>query len=166
MVGAGEGGRAGGSGAGVGGGQPFVDRSKVRILLCDSDPDSSRDVLRLLCNCSYQVTCAKSPRQVINMLNCEGAEIDIILAEVDLPVSKCFKMLKYIGRNKELRHIPIISKLSSSSHSSVQFLCHACSNDIVRMQLRSDVQQRRGFCCCQVLAARGSRVPGQAASHE
>jgi hypothetical protein len=26
----------------------------VRILLCDSDPDSSQDVRRLLCNCSYQ----------------------------------------------------------------------------------------------------------------
>ena len=122
MVGAGEGGRAGGSGAGVGGGQPFVDRSKVRILLCDSDPDSSRDVLRLLCNCSYQVTCAKSPRQVINVLNCEGAEIDIILAEVDLPVSKCFKLLKYIGRNKELRHIPIIM-MSNRDEVSVVVKC-------------------------------------------
>lgn len=124
MVGAGEGGRAGGSGAGVGAGagQPFVDRSKVRILLCDSDPDSSRDVLRLLCNCSYQVTCAKSPRQVINVLNCEGAEIDIILAEVDLPVSKCFKMLKYIGRNKELRHIPIIM-MSNRDEVSVVVKC-------------------------------------------
>ncbi|KAI4980565.1 hypothetical protein ZWY2020_021050 [Hordeum vulgare] len=124
MVGAGEGGRAGGSGAGVGAGagQPFVDRSKVRILLCDSDPDSSQDVLRLLCNCSYQVTCAKSPRQVINVLNCEGAEIDIILAEVDLPVSKCFKMLKYIGRNKELRHIPIIM-MSNRDEVSVVVKC-------------------------------------------
>ena len=61
------------------------------------------------------VTCAKSPRQVIDVLNCEGVEIDIILAEVDLPVSKCFKMLKYIARNKELRHIPIISELFSGS---------------------------------------------------
>jgi CheY-like chemotaxis protein len=57
------------------------------------------------------VTRAKSPRQVINILNYEGGEIDIILAEVDLPVSKCFKLLKYIARNKDLRHIPIISKL-------------------------------------------------------
>jgi pseudo-response regulator 1 len=73
------------------------------------------------------VTCAKSPRQVINLLNCEGAEMDIILAEVDLPVSKCFKMLKYIARNKELRHIPIISKLPSQFHASVQFLGHACT---------------------------------------
>lgn len=126
MVGAGEGGRVGGSGsgsgAGVGGGQSFVDRSKVRILLCDSDPDSSRDVLRLLRNCSYQVTCAKSPRQVINVLNCEGAEMDIILAEVDLPVSKCFKMLKYIARNKELRHIPIIM-MSNRDEVSVVVKC-------------------------------------------
>ncbi|KAK3158467.1 hypothetical protein QOZ80_2AG0137610 [Eleusine coracana subsp. coracana] len=104
MVGAGEVDRV----AGVAGGQQFVDRSKVRILLCDGDSNSSREVLRLLCNCSYQVTCAKSPRQVINILNYEGGEIDIILAEVDLPVAKCFKMLKYIARNKDLRHIPII----------------------------------------------------------
>jgi CheY-like chemotaxis protein len=58
----------------------------------------------------YPVTCAKSLREVINILNYEGGEIDIILAEVDLPVSKCFRMLKYIARNKDLRHIPIISK--------------------------------------------------------
>ncbi|KAM0891921.1 hypothetical protein ACQ4PT_026087 [Festuca glaucescens] len=120
---AGEAGRVGGGGAGVGGGgQPFVDRSKVRILLCDSDPDSSQDVLRLLCNCSYQVTCAKSPRQVINVLNREGAEMDIILAEVDLPVSKCFKMLKYIARNKELHHIPIIM-MSNRDDVSVVVKC-------------------------------------------
>ncbi|KAF0931598.1 hypothetical protein E2562_005563 [Oryza meyeriana var. granulata] len=121
MVGAGEGDRVGG-GAAVGGGQQFVDRSKVRILLCDSDPSSSREVLRLLCNCSYQVTCAQSPRQVINVLNCEAGEIDIILAEVDLPVSKCFKMLKYIARNKELRHIPIIM-MSNRDEVSVVVKC-------------------------------------------
>jgi hypothetical protein len=54
MVGAGEGDRVGGSGAAVAGGQQFVDRSKVRILLCDGGSNSSSEVLRLLCNCSYQ----------------------------------------------------------------------------------------------------------------
>ncbi|CAO2039694.1 unnamed protein product [Urochloa humidicola] len=126
MVGGGEGDRVGGSGGGagvgVGGGQQFVDRSKVRILLCDGDATSSREVLRLLCNCSYQVTCAKSPRQVINILNYEGGEIDIILAEVDLPVTKCFKMLKYIARNKDLRHIPIIM-MSNRDEVSVVVKC-------------------------------------------
>ncbi|CAL4886672.1 unnamed protein product [Urochloa decumbens] len=119
MVGGGEGDRVGGGG---GGGQQFVDRSKVRILLCDGDATSSREVLRLLCNCSYQVTCAKSPRQVINILNYEGGEIDIILAEVDLPVTKCFKMLKYIARNKDLRHIPIIM-ISNRDEVSVVVKC-------------------------------------------
>ncbi|KAF8692860.1 hypothetical protein HU200_039217 [Digitaria exilis] len=125
MVGGGEGDRVGGGGgggAGVGGGQQFVDRSKVRILLCDGDANSSQEVLRLLCNCSYQVTCAKSPRQVINILNYEGGEIDIILAEVDLPVTKCFKMLKYIARNKDLRHIPIIM-MSNRDEVSVVVKC-------------------------------------------
>lgn len=48
----------GGEGSGGGGGgkgyDPFIDRSKVRILLCDNDPKSSEEVLDLLCKCSYQ----------------------------------------------------------------------------------------------------------------
>lgn len=53
----------------------------------------------------------KSARQVIDALNAQGPDIDIILAEVDLPVAKGLKMLKYIARDKSLRRIPIISKL-------------------------------------------------------
>lgn len=102
----------------------------------------------LLCCCdgelSFSVTCAKSPRQVINILNYEGGEIDIILAEVDLPVSKCFKMLKYIARNKDLRHIPIISSLPSYSVSCADS-CDVLAVTILLfglMELCSDVQQR------------------------
>lgn len=40
----------GGGGAGDG----FVDRSKVRILLCDNDAKSSQEVFTLLLKCSYQ----------------------------------------------------------------------------------------------------------------
>ncbi|PIN27009.1 hypothetical protein CDL12_00227 [Handroanthus impetiginosus] len=89
-------------------GDGFIDRSKVRILLCDNDEKSSEEVFALLCKCSYQVTCVKSPRQVIDALNAEGPDIDIILSEVDLPMSKGLKMLKYIMRDKELRRIPVI----------------------------------------------------------
>lgn len=53
----------------------------------------------------------KSARQVIDALNAEAPDIDIILAEVDLPMTKGMKMLKYITRDKELRRIPVISKL-------------------------------------------------------
>jgi pseudo-response regulator 1 len=56
------------------------------------------------------VTSVRSPRQVIDALNAEGPDIDIILSEVDLPMSKGLKMLKYIMRDKELRRIPVISK--------------------------------------------------------
>lgn len=35
-------------------GEGFIDRSKVRILLCDNDTKSSEEVFKLLCKCSYQ----------------------------------------------------------------------------------------------------------------
>ncbi|CAI9266803.1 unnamed protein product [Lactuca saligna] len=89
-------------------GEGFIDRSKVRILLCDNDTKSSEEVFKLLCKCSYQVTSVRSPRQVIDALNAEGPDIDIILSEVDLPMPKGFKMLKHIMRDNALRRIPVI----------------------------------------------------------
>ncbi|KAI3886904.1 hypothetical protein MKX03_019115 [Papaver bracteatum] len=65
-----------------------IDRGKVRILLCDNDSKSCDEVFSLLCKCSYQVTSARSARQLIDALNAEGPNIDIILSEVDLPTSK------------------------------------------------------------------------------
>lgn len=59
----------------------------------------------------FTVTSVRSARQVIDALNAEGQYIDIILAEVDLPVKKGMKLLKYIARDKELRRIPVISML-------------------------------------------------------
>ncbi|CAN7024453.1 unnamed protein product [Brassica oleracea var. botrytis] len=90
------------------GGDGFIDRSRVRILLCDNDSKSLGDVSTLLSQCSYQVTSAKSARQVIDALNAEGPDIDIILAEIDLPMAKGMKMLRYITRDKDLRRIPVI----------------------------------------------------------
>ncbi|XP_023763678.1 two-component response regulator-like APRR1 [Lactuca sativa] len=98
---------------GVGGGNfgktgdGFIDRSKVTILLCDNDSMGSGEVFTLLRKCSYQVISVKSPRQVIDALNAEGPNIDLILSEVDLPMAKGLKMLKYI-MSKELQRIPVI----------------------------------------------------------
>lgn len=49
-------GREEGVGVGVAdaGRHHVLDRSKVKILLCDNDPKSSQEVLQLLCKCSYQ----------------------------------------------------------------------------------------------------------------
>ncbi|CAA7022489.1 unnamed protein product [Microthlaspi erraticum] len=90
------------------GGDGFIDRSRVRILLCDNDSKSLGEVFTLLSQCSYQVTTVKSARQVIDALNAEGPDIDIILAEIDLPMAKGMKMLRYITRDKDLRRIPVI----------------------------------------------------------
>ncbi|MBA0824978.1 hypothetical protein Goarm_021609 [Gossypium armourianum] len=108
--------KAGGAGNG------FIDRSKVRILLCDNDTKSCEEVFSLLLKCSYQVTTVRSARQVIDALNAEGPDIDIILTEVDLPMTKGMKLLKYIMRNNELRRIPVIM-MSAQDEVSIVVKC-------------------------------------------
>lgn len=112
---------------------PYLDRSKVRILLCDNEAKSSKEVFTLLCKCDYQVTSVRTPRQVIDALNAEGRDIDIILAEVDLPVSKGLKLLKYIMRDEELRRIPIIM-MSAQDEVSVVVKClkHGAADYLVK----------------------------------
>lgn len=63
----------------------------------------------------------KSARQVIDALNAEGPDIDIILADLDLPMAKGMKMLKYITRDKALRRIPVISKMSYSQYPLLRY---------------------------------------------
>lgn len=47
--------KGGGGGGNTGkGGEGFIDRSKVRILLCDSDSKRLDEAFTLLCKCSYQ----------------------------------------------------------------------------------------------------------------
>ncbi|CAL5201862.1 unnamed protein product [Lathyrus oleraceus] len=103
-------------------GDGFVDRSKVKILLCDNDSNSSQEVVTLLLRCCYQVISVKSARQVIDALNAESEHIDLILAEVGLPKKKGVKMLKYIARDKELRRIPVIM-MSAQDEVSVVVKC-------------------------------------------
>jgi CheY-like chemotaxis protein len=60
----------------------------------------------------FAVTLVRSARQVIDALNA-GPNIDLKLAELDLPLAKGMKMLKYINQDKELRCIPVFSKFVS-----------------------------------------------------
>ncbi|PPD99255.1 hypothetical protein GOBAR_DD03717 [Gossypium barbadense] len=65
------------------------------------------------------MTTVKSARQVIDALNAEGPDIDIILTEFDLQMTKGMKLLKYIMRNNELRRIPVIMMLAQDEVSIV-----------------------------------------------
>ncbi|PQQ20501.1 hypothetical protein Pyn_22300 [Prunus yedoensis var. nudiflora] len=58
-----------------------IDRSRVRVLLCDRDAESCEEVCTLLTTCSYQV---------------------------DLPIDASMRMLKYIMQNLHFKHIPVI----------------------------------------------------------
>jgi CheY-like chemotaxis protein len=57
----------------------------------------------------FAVTLVRSARQVIDALNA-GPNIDLILAELDLPLAKGMKMLKYINQDKD-RVTPVHSRV-------------------------------------------------------
>lgn len=58
------------------------------------------------------MTSVGSTREAIYILNSEGGSIDILLAEADLPMANCMKILKYITQDQELQRIPVTNMLS------------------------------------------------------
>ncbi|KAL0421925.1 UNVERIFIED_CONTAM: Two-component response regulator-like APRR1 [Sesamum latifolium] len=85
-----------------------IDRSKIRILLCDINAESCQEILALLCQCSYQVVAVWSAREVFDKLNSEGPRAHIILAEVNLLMANDAGVLRYIMHEKKLQKIPVI----------------------------------------------------------
>ncbi|GMY15589.1 replication protein A 70 kDa DNA-binding subunit A [Fagus crenata] len=78
-------------------GDAFNNQSELKILLCDSDPESCDEVSTLLTKCSYQVISVSSFVEVVDTLDAEGPLIDILLVAVDAHIDKGMKMLKYEG---------------------------------------------------------------------
>jgi CheY-like chemotaxis protein len=78
----------------------------------------------------FAVTLVRSARQVIDALNA-GPNIDLIPAELDLPLAKGMKMLKYINQDKELcRCIPVFSKFVSFLSLADAFPDNKCLSSI------------------------------------
>ncbi|CAK9138142.1 unnamed protein product [Ilex paraguariensis] len=101
------------------GSRDLTDRSKVRILLCDTDVESCQEIFTLLTQCSYQVTPAFTATDVFDALNCDGPRTDIILAEANLLMTNGGKILKYLKREKEFKQIPVIMMVTENEVSLV-----------------------------------------------
>lgn len=127
----------GGDGAADTGGV-MLDRSKVHILLCDKDPETGLQVMKLLRKCSYQVTCVKSAGQVMEVLDSSSFEVDLVLAEVELPKEKGFKMLKHIVRQEQLQRIPVVMMSAQDEMALVVRCLRLGAVDFLLKPLRSN----------------------------
>ncbi|KAJ9677467.1 hypothetical protein PVL29_022450 [Vitis rotundifolia] len=116
----------------------LVNTSKPKNLLCDANVNNCREVATLLRGCSYQVTSVGSTPEVIYVLNCEGASIDIVLAEADLPMANCMKILKYITQDQELRRIPVIMLVARDNISMIAKCLMHGAVDYLMMPLGSN----------------------------
>ena len=56
------------------------------------------------------VTPVERAAEVLDVLRSGGPPVDLILAEVELPNGKGYKMLKHIMKEERLKHLPVVSK--------------------------------------------------------
>jgi len=85
-----------------------AEPKNLRILVCDSDNDSSNATCNILQDCSYTVTSVKTSKQALEQLDKNGGKFDMILKEHNPPKSDACRMLKKIWRHKTYRNIPVV----------------------------------------------------------
>ena len=56
------------------------------------------------------VTPVERAAEVLDVLRSGGPPVDLILAEVELPNGKGYKMLKHIMKEERLKYLPVVSK--------------------------------------------------------
>lgn len=76
------------------------------------------------------VTPVERAAEVLDVLRSGGPPVDLILAEVELPNGKGYKMLKHIMKEERLKYLPVVSKSR---------LLLSCLNDVVD-QYKGDVE--------------------------
>eukprot|EP00262_Sarcandra_glabra_P004390 TRINITY_DN1536_c0_g1_i1.p1 TRINITY_DN1536_c0_g1~~TRINITY_DN1536_c0_g1_i1.p1 ORF type:complete len:781 (-),score=164.92 TRINITY_DN1536_c0_g1_i1:222-2564(-) len=100
----------------------FLPLGSPKVLLVESD-DSTRQVLSaLLRNCSYEVSAAANGLQAWKILEDLTNQIDLILAEVDMPCLSGIGLLCKIMNHKTRKNIPVIM-MSSYNSMGIVFKC-------------------------------------------
>ena len=113
---------------------PLLEPKNLRILVVDSDNDSSNGTCNVLQDCGYNVVAVKTSKQAFEELekvsvaaadhnNSSGEEkksFDIILKEHEPPKSDACRMLKKIWNHKTYRNIPIVVTSNRYESNTIQ----------------------------------------------
>jgi CheY-like chemotaxis protein len=116
---------------------PLLEPKNLRILVVDSDNDSSNGTCNVLQDCGYQVVSVKTSKQAFEELDKVSAaaveeeegkaggsnkskSFDIILKEHEPPKSDACRMLKKVWNHKTYRNIPIVITSNSYESDTIQ----------------------------------------------
>ena len=99
---------------------PNVEPKNLRILVVDSDNDSSNETCNILQDCGYQVVAVKTSKMAFQHLEKDNDKIDIILKEHDPPKSDACRMLRKFWNHKTYRNIPLVITSNRYESSIIQ----------------------------------------------
>uniref|UniRef100_A0A2P2LCD9 Uncharacterized protein MANES_01G043200 n=1 Tax=Rhizophora mucronata TaxID=61149 RepID=A0A2P2LCD9_RHIMU len=91
----------------------------LRVLLVESDDSTRQIIAALLRKCSYRVAAVPNGLKAWEILKRRPHNVDLILAEVDLPSISGYALLTLIMEHETCKNVPVIMMSSEDSISTV-----------------------------------------------
>lgn len=111
------------NGVGVGSGaikwERFLPKMMIRVLLVEADDSTRQIITALLRKCCYRVVAVPDGLKAWEILNERPRNVDLILAEVELPSISGFALLSLIMEHETCKNIPVIMTSAEDSISTV-----------------------------------------------
>ena len=97
-----------------------LEPKNLRLLVCDSDLESSNATCNILQDCCYNVVAVKTSKQALEQLEKDNGRFDMILKEHDPPKSDACRMLRKIWKHKTHRNIPVVITSNRYEKETIQ----------------------------------------------
>ncbi|KAA0042515.1 two-component response regulator-like APRR5 [Cucumis melo var. makuwa] len=97
----------------------FLPKMMLRVLLVEADDSTRQIITALLRKCCYRVAAVPDGLKAWEILKERPRNVDLILAEVELPSISGFALLTLIMEHETCKNIPVIMMSSEDSISTV-----------------------------------------------
>lgn len=120
-------------------------RGAKHALIIDNDPEN-RAQLEALLSDEYQVTCAGSSREALDVLEEEHEEIAVIIADIHMPLLDGYELLRILHSNRSYRSIPVMIATGPENTDEQEKCLQLGAADLIRKPYNPVVVKRRiGF---------------------
>ncbi|XP_058763088.1 two-component response regulator-like APRR9 isoform X1 [Vicia villosa] len=111
----------------------FLPKKTVTVLLVESDRSTRRLITSLLMNCNYKVIAVSDGVKAWKTLQMKEIDVDIVLAEMELPEISGLALLSLMVEHETCRNIPLIMMSSHDSRGMVMnCMCKGAADFLIK----------------------------------
>lgn len=115
---------------------------KEKLLIVD-DAELNRAVLEELLSPEYEIVCAESGREALQILEQERDGFSLVLLDVMMPGMNGYEVLEYMNFNGMLKRTPVIMVTAADSAEDEEKCLRLGAMDFVRKPYVTDIVKRR-----------------------